>query len=216
MSSPIRLLVTLTDHVNFLRESLLQCCESDNEDVETKECVIFSPYVRLDAMEMDNLKEILSNANENLKIYTSDVDMDCKSGEFAHTEGRKFLSKLQIDYDIVHNLHTKCLILGEDCIAIGSFNWLSASRHEKYACHDVTTVITGNEAFPLIEQMFALIPTFKIKNPIPPYMISRIANKTHSQFLTIFLELFRANNGLLRTEHVYQVFSEVESDKSAR
>ncbi len=214
MASSIKLLTSLEDHRMFLKHALEECSEDpENEDKDVKDMLIISPYVRLEAMEMDGMRQMFANCNENVKVYVSDSDTACL---LACTSGRNFLLKNRIDFDIVHNLHTKCLILGEDVIAIGSFNWLSSVRVEKYSHHDVTTVITGTEALPLIEQIYAQILTFKIKNPIHEYLVERIANKTHTQYISIFVELIRKHKGPLRTEDVYSVFNEIPSDKTAR
>lgn len=216
MSTTTTLLTTLEQHRDFLKAALNQCCESINEDVDVKDVLIICPYVRSEAMEMDNLQELFKRCNENLKIYTSSCDNACMSGEYLHKAGRDFLSRYLIDFDVVHNLHTKCLILGEDTIAIGSFNWLSSFRYERTAQHDVTVVISGPDALPHIEQIYTQVANYKIMTPMQPYLLARVSNPVHSQYIEKFVSVLRANKGLLKSEDVFNIFSWIPDGKSAR
>jgi len=54
----------------------------------------------------------------------------------------------------VPRLHSKIVAIDDDLLAIGSYNWMSADRHGKYARHGTSFVYRGPHLEPEITTIF--------------------------------------------------------------
>lgn len=148
-----RLLSTPDQHVQFLKAAL----RSSYERV-----VIVSPYISLYRLRENDeggfYNDIEEAAQRGVKITVfTDVDLDKKPDpnngwrkllKPNAAEGRKNLVKAYVDLRIVDRIHSKNLIVDDNLITFGSFNWLSAvtnSAHE-WCRYETSTVIKDDYA----------------------------------------------------------------------
>lgn len=64
------------------------------------------------------------------------------------------LTKIGVHLHEVPSLHSKIVAVDDDLLAIGSYNWLSADRHGKYARHETSFVYRGQHLESEINTIF--------------------------------------------------------------
>ncbi len=142
-SNSVKRINTLDLHRKYLKRAF--------EKVES-ELIIVSPYISINAIENDDIIRLAHSAFDRkvlLTVYT-DSQLDKRSGQINKNSdiGRKALIDSGIDLKIVKSIHNKTLIIDNDKIVEGSFNWLSASRDKSspYHRHEVSIYLQGDEA----------------------------------------------------------------------
>ena len=130
-------LSTPDEHTRFIRSSLA--------NAHTR-VVIVSPFITFWRLEdrrfngNDGLGKPIKAAIERgfeVCVFT-DERFDANK-EWA-TKGREFLASLGVDLKIVSRLHSKNLIVDNECITFGSFNWLSADTNRHIQVRSATPV----------------------------------------------------------------------------
>ncbi len=107
--------------------------------------VIVSPWLRRQRMEDAGIYRAMMEAvtrGVSVSIFGSRSDTD-EAGAGHWQSCVNLLSEAGIAVMDVDRLHAKILMVDENMLAIGSFNWLSAARHGQYAKHEVSAVYTG-------------------------------------------------------------------------
>jgi len=105
-----------------------------------REVLIVSPTLSAPAIEHDKIDlEILTAVNRGVRVLVyTDEDLNSDNGELKQNAdlGIKMLVSAGAEVFITDRIHNKSLVIDEDLIYEGSFNWLSAvrtkgSRHQK-------------------------------------------------------------------------------------
>ncbi len=151
-------LTTPDEHLEFMRSSL----RSAKDRV-----IIVSPYISSRALTKvdSNSKDLKTCIEESRKrgieicVFTDDKDKGYNTGT-----GRTILSDLDVDLIIVSQLHSKNLIVDNDCIAFGSFNWLSAVTNPAsiYCNYETTAIARGKLASSAIEKVLYDLTELKV------------------------------------------------------
>lgn len=118
--------------------------------------IICSPFISSEGAYQEDLhfKLIINTISRGVKIY-----FICKNDSDYLDDFKAFLNKFrssQIHLIPMENIHLKTIIVDDDTIAEGSFNWLSASRdrESEHHNHEQTISIQGEGAKALIEHFF--------------------------------------------------------------
>ncbi len=148
---------TLNKHIKALRQSFVSA---------KKRLIICSPFIRINAINSDNLtKHIRDAINRNVKItILTDKFLDTFKGILKEEseKGRNALLKAGAKLEIKKGIHNKTIAIDDKFLIEGSFNWLSAIRDEAHPFYryDASQIIQGEEAKIQINQ---LIDELKIK-----------------------------------------------------
>ena len=123
-------LPTLEAHRCFLRHSLLTA---------KRRIIICSPFISSGSYEDFSPQMLRATANREVNIY-----FVCLTEQSQETEFDVFID--QINSPLVHlchsdDIHLKTLIVDDDIIAEGSFNWISATRDEGAQAHNLETTL---------------------------------------------------------------------------
>ncbi|MCL5284189.1 MAG: AAA domain-containing protein [Nitrospirae bacterium] len=153
---------------------ILKTLESHNEALENilktanKEVIIVSPWIKAKAISFleSSLKEAIKRGL-SVTVYTDK--------NFNEGEGRKdrddfvvSLTKLEsmnISVKVVDRVHSKLLIKDSELMCIGSFNWLSASRHQDSARMDTSVMYRNTKVKDEIDAELKLLDTRLIRMP---------------------------------------------------
>ena len=65
------------------------------------------------------------------------------NGQTQMTLAETALTDIGVRLHKVPRLHSKVVAIDDDLLAIGSYNWMSADRHGKYARHETSFVYRG-------------------------------------------------------------------------
>jgi energy-coupling factor transporter ATP-binding protein EcfA2 len=137
----------LQEHVGTLRRAF---------EVAVSELIIVSPFISINAILSDAITELAAKSIEKgVKVIVfTDANLDMKNGKLkdASAKGREMLMKSGIVLKIINGIHNKTLIVDDDILVEGSFNWLSAVRDEKspYFRVETSIVLKGEEAKKII------------------------------------------------------------------
>lgn len=121
-----------------------------------KRLVIVSPFISVRAIQADNLAEIIAQkTQEGLEVLVlTDEHLDCPNGNLKpHAqEGRQLLQQAGAQVVVRSGIHNKTLILDDQVIIEGSFNWLSAVRDPKspYARDEKSIAVRPDYSFEMI------------------------------------------------------------------
>lgn len=116
-----------------------------------KEVLIVSPTLSAPAIEHDKIDlEILTAVNRGVRILVyTDQDLNSDNGELKQNAdlGIKMLVAAGAEVYITDRIHNKSLVIDEDLIYEGSFNWLSAvrSKGSKHQKMEVSFRYEGND-----------------------------------------------------------------------
>lgn len=141
-------LSSLDEHRRYLRDSILKAKRSIQ---------IVSPYLTLNAINSDNIDSLIREKTNEVKveIFTDpDLNSDWKNG---YEESKVKLLEAGASVYEVSKVHSKLIAVDNLHYAIGSFNWLSASRNLKFARHEDSLAIAGEKAEALIKRSFDAI-----------------------------------------------------------
>jgi PLD-like domain len=127
---------TLEGHQNILAEAF---------NTAKKKMTLVSPYMTQYAMESDNIPEMMLRTLQrgtHITIYTDSKDV-LKHGMLKYKRDVSYVDC--IDWRIVDRLHAKILIIDDEKLINGSFNWLSALRNpnSRFANYEVSTLVEG-------------------------------------------------------------------------
>jgi phosphatidylserine/phosphatidylglycerophosphate/cardiolipin synthase-like enzyme len=145
--SEVSYLPTLNQQCGFFQH----CFDSARQRL-----IICSPFIssaRWYEEDMD-LATLQKTVRRNVDIY-----FVCRSDATSLADFRLYLASVnspRIHLVTVDNFHLKTIIMDDDLIAEGSFNWLSATRDDEsdYHNHEQTLSVQGRQALPLIEHFF--------------------------------------------------------------
>lgn len=123
---------------------------------------IFSPFIRIRAINDDGIPQLVTEAlrkNVEVTIYTDPElnrdDNDKKQESRQFREGIALLSKSGAIIKYVKQEHSKTLMVDDNFLIEGSFNWLSAVRNRKNKYHrsERSLRYTGGDIKALIEKI---------------------------------------------------------------
>lgn len=131
--------------------------------------VIVSPFISLKAMQDDGLPAHIAAAralrpNLRITVYT-DAHLDAPAGQLhaRAKAGRAALVQAGVEVKVVEQIHNKTICIDDRILIEGSFNWLSASRNETQARHEVSWSFRGEACAALIEDLTRKMETRLIK-----------------------------------------------------
>jgi len=114
-----------------------------------KHLVIVSPFISVRAIQADGLADLIVAAKARrpalrIIVYT-DAHLDAPHGQLhAYTlAGREALVRAGAEVKIAAQIHNKTVCFDNNTLFEGSFNWLSASRSETLARHEVSWFFRG-------------------------------------------------------------------------
>lgn len=135
--------------------------------------VIVSPFISLKAVQDDDLPARIAAAkaqrpNLRITVYT-DAHLDAPAG-LLHArarDGRAALVRAGAQVKEVEQIHNKTICIDDEILIEGSFNWLSASRSETHARHEVSWSFRGEACAALIQDLTRKMETRLInKSPV--------------------------------------------------
>lgn len=139
-SSNLTLLTTLYDHENFL----VTLCREAKRKIE-----IYSPFVAYSnaTKRLSDIAKALQSKSVKIHLFVGEGDERLKGFIRNHAILRD-TTTVQLD-----DFHRKTLIIDDELISEGSFNWLSSSRRldSKFHNQDASLVLKGPLARDLIE-----------------------------------------------------------------
>jgi hypothetical protein len=135
-------LLTLSDaaeHDAFLLKAL---------STNGKHYMIVSPWVIAATMERAGLIEAFRNAvarGATIEVFTDPQLNEArkKNGMSNLEAAAEVFAKIGVTLHTVRQVHSKILVMDNELLCIGSYNWLSADRHGKYARHETSFVYLG-------------------------------------------------------------------------
>ena len=146
----VRRLSQLKDHRNALAWAI---------NTAEQHLVIVSPFISVRAVQADGLADLIKAAKTrrpalSITVYT-DAHLDSPNGQLhAYSQaGREALARAGADVKIAAQIHNKTVCFDGKTLLEGSFNWLSASRSEATARHEVTWLFTGEAWAGCIEEL---------------------------------------------------------------
>lgn len=121
--------------------------------------VIVSPFISVRAIQADGLADLLVAAKARqpdlrITVYT-DAFLDAPNGQLhPYTQaGRDALTQAGAEVKVAAQIHNKTVCFDNHTLLEGSFNWLSASRSEALARHEVSWFFRGAAWAGCIEQL---------------------------------------------------------------
>jgi hypothetical protein len=125
---------SLVRHREILAESFVRT---------NKELNIVSPFLRIKAIESDAICDRINKYSSKIviNIYT---DPTLNKGHFNEFKNAKeILTNAGANVILVNRVHSKIITIDDRIIVEGSFNWLSASRHEGFDREECSIIYTG-------------------------------------------------------------------------
>ncbi len=120
---------------------------------------IVSPWII--ARTMENVGFLTAFENAISRGASVDVFSDpllnanvASDGQTQMSLAKDTLTKIGVRLHEVPRLHSKIVAVDDDLLAIGSYNWLSADRHGKYARHETSFVYSGQHLESEINTIF--------------------------------------------------------------
>ena len=121
--------------------------------------IIVSPFISIYALNADDLltkvKECVAK-NVEVVIYTDNC-LDVVNGQLkpSSKQGREALIEAGADLHVLNGIHNKALVIDENVLIEGSFNWLSAVRDKNniHFRYEVSHIIMKDEAKLQIAQL---------------------------------------------------------------
>jgi hypothetical protein len=155
------------NHINSLeehRETLKRAFRAATERV-----ICVSPWIKNNALQADDIEALVKQTTEkniSVIIYT-DFENNFKTGNehIPLTNCLESLENAGAEIRVIHNIHSKTLIIDNKVLIEGSFNWLSASR--SYPKYEASICSTGPKIFDLIKNVVQKLEKrspIKIKN----------------------------------------------------
>lgn len=139
----------------FISSNAIEC--------NTIKCFDNNERIRVNSIEIDSVKKQLRatvSKGVNVIIIT-DSTLDINNNQLKPTakKGREIIVQSGAQLKLVDGIHSKTIIIDNDIIIDGSFNWFSALRDEqsKYFREESSIVVKGEQAKPFIEQAKAYL-----------------------------------------------------------
>ncbi|MGH0004367.1 AAA domain-containing protein [Pseudovibrio ascidiaceicola] len=129
------------EHDKFLLRAL---------ETAAQRCIIVSPWVIKTTMEQAGVIEAFGKAISR----GVEIDVFCDpelTANLGHNGERNLqaveaaLTGIGVRLLKVHQLHSKMVATDSELLCIGSYNWLSAARHGRYARHETSLVYRGTQ-----------------------------------------------------------------------
>jgi hypothetical protein len=188
------LLTTPAEHGRFIRSSLASA---------QSRVIIVSPFItswRLtnnDFNGNDGLGAHIKAAIDRRVEISVFTDAAFDANKTYATQGRTILASLGVDLKIVSHLHSKNLIIDNDCITFGSFNWLSADTNPggMYCNYETTTILRAEQAQEVIARIVPELIGLEVKLHGGGYSSSLLdLSITDEDQATYALELYLEQN----------------------
>lgn len=124
---------------------------------EGRRYTIASPWVILKTMETAGLLSAFEAAvgrGAEIEVL-ADHDFNAPSAKRAAglSPEREALAEIGVRLRVLRRLHSKVVIVDENVMALGSFNWLSARRQRDFARHEASYVYSGRNLAAEIREM---------------------------------------------------------------
>lgn len=134
----------------FISSNAIEC--------DTIKCFDNNEKRKLNSIKIDSVKEQLSTTvNKGVKvIIITDSTLDLQDNQLKPVaqKGREIIKQSGAKLKLVNGIHSKTIIIDNDIIIDGSFNWFSALRHEnsKYFRNESSIVVKGEPAKAMIKK----------------------------------------------------------------
>ena len=132
---------TLEEHRAILKKCFRQA---------EKELIICSPFVSINAIEEDNITDLIKEAiSRTVKVtIITDEKFDIQNGQLKENSknGREVIQSSGATLVIYPKIHSKTICVDDKIFIVGSFNWLSAVRNEERANKEDSIVLEGDVA----------------------------------------------------------------------
>ncbi|WP_243613082.1 AAA domain-containing protein [Shimia aestuarii] len=137
--SPLTTLRDAGEHDNFLKEALKTA----------QEITIVSPWIIQSTMQRAGLLDALDQAIQRgakVDIYADPLlnQLQYADGTTQMEAAKNALDQIGVKLHEVRQLHSKIVIVDDNQLCIGSYNWLSADRKGKYARHETSILYSGS------------------------------------------------------------------------
>ncbi len=114
-----------------------------------REFTIVSPWVIASTMKRAGLLDAFKNATARgaeINVFVDPLLNQSRNsdGSTQLDTAKAALSEADVRIHEVRQLHSKIVIVDENQLCIGSYNWLSADRKGRYARHETSIVYTGS------------------------------------------------------------------------
>lgn len=139
----------------FISSNAIEC--------DTIKCFDSNDNEKLTAIKIDSVKEQLSaTVNKGVKVtIITDSTLDIFNNQLKPTaqKGREIIKESGAKLKLVDGIHSKTIIIDNDIIIDGSFNWFSALRNQqsKYFRNESSIVVKGEPAIALIKKAKAYL-----------------------------------------------------------
>lgn len=133
----IKQLINLKEHQVFLNASF---------KLASEKLVIVSPYLTVSALEKDSILDLIREKAQDaiITVYTDPSLNTVRMDSF--NQAKDLLLQAGAEVVFVKRVHTKLLAIDNKTICIGSFNWLSSSRDQRYKLDETSIVYNGDDA----------------------------------------------------------------------
>ncbi len=132
---------TLEEHRAILKECFRKA---------EKELIICSPFISINAIQEDNISELISEAiRRKVKVtIITDEKFDRQNGQLKENskDGREVIQSSGATLIIYPKIHSKTICVDDKIFIVGSFNWLSAVRNEERGNKEDSIVLEGDVA----------------------------------------------------------------------
>lgn len=136
-----------------------------------KEVIIVSPFLRKESTEdkWNSLIQQTKRRGVDVTIYAN-YSFHYRKDRQVLDEARDYLFQMRkngLEPVFLEQIHNKTLIVDDEVIAEGSFNWFSAVRNSRSQHHnyEATIVLEGEAAKPLIHRFKKKLKTMPV-NPV--------------------------------------------------
>lgn len=136
-----------------------QLCLSSAFVKAKRRVIVVSPFISIHALRADNLlPKIEECVEKNIEVIVyTDNCLDLINGQLkpSSKEGREALEASGAELRILNGIHNKALVIDENVLIEGSFNWLSAVRDKNniHYRYEVSQIIMKDEAKRQIVQL---------------------------------------------------------------
>jgi len=134
----------------FISSNAIEC--------DTIKCYDNNDKRQLNSIKIDSVREQLSNTvNKGIKVtIITDSTLDLQNNQLKTLaqKGREIIMQSGAKLKLVNGIHSKTIIIDNDIIIDGSFNWFSALRDEnsKYFRNESSIVVKGEPAKAMIKK----------------------------------------------------------------
>lgn len=128
--------------------------------------IIVSPFISINALQSDNIGDKVRNAIKNnisIDIYANKNWINEKEREYYVKPAIDLLKTSGVEVKLINNLHAKLLMIDDNIIIEGSFNWLSAKRNNKLSEQqiDLSILYRGEKVKELIKSNIEMLNNFE-------------------------------------------------------